>query len=426
MTEEPQAVSPARYHGAAISLHWLIALLLAYQFALGLRLEDKVSPEQVFVNFQQHKSIGIAILVFSLVRLALRLTKPRPAEVGSGMEKLAAKWAHRAFYAIMILGPLTGWAVVSTAKVKLPTILFGLIPLPHLPLGAAAREPAELAHSVLVWALPALVALHVAVVLYHLRQRDPVPGRMFPATLKAGAGIGLGLAALGLVGLLGLAGPIPNLWARPSAPAPVPVSTEVAATVETEAPSLEVTETPEVLATDTAVPTEEAALNCDWTVASGSRLGFTASYGGEPVNGSFRDWTAQIKFCEDDPAAGSINASIGLASADTADSSRDENLKGAQFFDTASFPRARFAAKGFKALAGGRYAADGALSLRGKSRPVRLTFTLKINGDKATAQGSARLNRLAFGVGTDEWAATDQIADAVAVNFTIQARRKSQ
>ncbi|MEQ1639717.1 MAG: YceI family protein [Novosphingobium sp.] len=421
MSEIP--APPARYHGAAIALHWLVALLLAYQFALGLRLEDKVAPAQMFLNYQQHKSVGIAILVLSLARLALRLTRSRPAEVGPGLEKLAATWAHRAFYAIMILGPLSGWAIVSTAKVKLPTLLFGAIPLPHLPLGIGAHEPAELAHAVLGWVLPALVLLHVAAVFWHLRQRDPVPGRMFPAGLKAGPGIGAGLTSLAIATWLGLAGPIPNLWAQDTVPTATPAAADIVAAVETEAAALAATEAPQ--AADTALPTEEAALSCDWSVAGGSRLGFTASYAGEPINGSFRDWTAQIKFCEDEPAAGSINASVGLASADTADSSRDENLKGTQFFDIASFPRARFTAKGFKSLGGGRYAADGTLSLRGRNRPVRLTFALKVNGDKATAQGSARINRLAFGVGTDEWAATDQIADAVAINFTIAARRKA-
>ena len=61
--------------------------------------------------------------------------------------------------------------------------------------------------------------------------------------------------------------------------------------------------------------------------------------------------------------------------------------------------------------------------MHGVSRPVRLVFNLKLVGDTAEAQGSTTLNRLAFGVGSDEWAATDQIADPVTVQFTIRARR---
>lgn len=423
MSETENPAAPVRYHRAAMALHWLIALLLAYQFTLGLRLEDKVAPSEVFKAFQQHKSVGIAILVLSLARLALRLVKPRPSEIGTGLERLAARLTHLAFYAIMLLGPLSGWIIVSTAKIKIPTMLFGLIPLPHLPLPAGAHDPAELAHAVLVWALSALFALHAAAVVYHLRKRDEVPQRMVPASLAAGTGILVALTGLVLAGWLGRAGPMPDLWSRLTAPAPV--ASAPAAPLEPDAATPEATESdePSAAVSEVAMATEEAK-SCDWAVSGGSRLGFTASYSGEPVIGSFRDWTAQIKFCEADPGAGSINASIALASADTADSSRDENLKGPSFFDAASFPRARFTASGFKPLGGGRYDANGTLSLHGKSRPVRLTFTLKVNGDKATAQGSARLSRLAFGVGSDEWAATDQIADAVSVNFTILAQRK--
>ena len=166
--------APARYHGAAIALHWLLAALLVFQFALGLRLED-VTGAQKFTAYQFHKSIGITILLLSLARLALRLTLPRPAEVGEGLQKLAGRLAHWAFYGVMLLVPLSGWIIVSTAKLKVPTLLFGLVPWPNLPLPAGFNEPAVLAHTVLAWALPALIALHVAAVIYHLRQRDAVP-----------------------------------------------------------------------------------------------------------------------------------------------------------------------------------------------------------------------------------------------------------
>ena len=155
----------------------------------------------------------------------------------------------------------------------------------------------------------------------------------------------------------------------------------------------------------------------------GSRLGFTAHYGTDPVNSTFRKWQARIKFCADDLPHASIAATVSLASAVTGDPDRDENLRGASFFDTAQFAQARFTASGFKQLSTGRYAANGNLSLHGVNRPVRVVFTLVQSGAKATAQGSTTLSRLAFGVGSDEWAATDQIPDAVAVQFTIRAHR---
>jgi len=420
MTERPQ--SPARYHSVAIVLHWLLAGLLVYQFALGLRL-DELKGGDKFVAFQLHKSIGITVLLLSLARLTLRLFVARPAEFGEGAQKLAARLVHWGFYAVMLLGPLTGWIIVSTAKIKLPTMLFGVVPWPHLPLPAAFNQPAELAHAVLVWSLPALVALHIAAVLYHLRKRDEVPGRMFAASLAGGIGVVGGAALLALSVGLGMAGPLPDLWSRPGAVAasidtgPTPVigtSESVALPELTEA----------VTGASDQPDAEKAKFRCDWLIDPGTRIGFIARYGGEPINGAFRrSSAANIKFCADDLPHAAIDWKIDLASVDTGDAERDESLRGASFFNAPEFAQAHYTATGFKLLAPGRYAANGTLSLHGIKRPVRLVFTLVQSGRSATAHGSADLSRLAFGVGSDEWAATDQIPDAVAVQFTIRATR---
>ena len=406
---------PARYHGAAIVLHWLLAALLVFQFALGLRLEDVAGPQK-FTAYQFHKSIGITILLLSLARLALRLTLRRPDEVGVGIQKLAARLTHWAFYAVMILAPLSGWIIVSTAKLKVPTMLFALIPWPNLPLPTGFNQPAALAHTVLGWSLPALIALHVAAVLYHLRQRDNVPGRMLPRPVPTAVGLASGAVLLALGAWLGADGPIPDLWSQRPAAA-VAVS------------AIDPTPPAPALPTATTVSSEAAAdaaqaHGCDWIIQPGSRIGFVAHYGGEPINGTFVEWSvATIKFCADDLPHAAINWRIDLASVDTGDKNRDENLRGVSFFNAAHFSQARFTANGFKLLEPGRYAANGTLSLHGVKRPVRIVFTLKESEDRADVQGSAALSRLAFGVGSDEWAATDQIADPVTVQFTIRARR---
>ena len=415
----PGTALPSRYHGAALFLHWTLAVLLVFQFALGLRLDTVTAGAAKFTAYQFHKSIGISILLLSLARLALRLTLPRPAEVGMGMQRLGARLVHWAFYAVMILAPLTGWIIVSTAKLKVPTMLFALVPWPNLPLPAGLNQPAALAHTVLAWSLPALIALHVAAVLYHLRKRDEVPGRMVPGSVPAAVGLASGAALLALGAWLGTDGPIPNLWSpRPFAAATVAAAE---ATPIPEAPT-----PPPAPAAPT--PTASAAgatkaVSCDWTVGPTSRLGFTTHYAGEPITGTFHKWQAHIRFCPDDLPHASIAATINLASADTNDASRDENLHGASFFDAAHFAQARFSASGFKLVAPGRYAANGTLSLHGVSRPVKLDFTLKVVGDTADAQGSTALSRLAFKVGSDEWTATDQIPDPVTVQFTIHAHR---
>lgn len=422
------------YSRSAIALHWLLAALLAFQLGLGWRMEDMPRGPAGFAAFQLHKSIGIAILLLTLARLGIRLARPRPPLMAdSAWAKALAHDVHLAFYAVLILVPLSGWVLVSTAKVQLPTLLFGLVPWPHLPVPHALHEPAEGMHGLLSLLGVGLFVAHVAGALRHQFVKDEnILGRMMPwvgRELRAPRG----RAALGVLMALGLVGGA-MLWSRvmpfggaaepataaqPSAPAePAPLANEAAPAA------------PDVAPDNAAIANEAAAQEApeplaDWEVAPGGSLGFTASWNGTPVQGSFRTWSAAIRFSPDAPEASTLRVTIDLASADTADGQRDEMLKGADFFNVASHPKAVFTASSLRALGGNRYAADGSLDLHGVTRPVSLRFTLDIAGDKARAKGAASLDRTRFGVGSGEWAATDQIAAKVDIAFAFSATRQA-
>ena len=76
MTATDETAGQARYSAVAIWLHWLIAGALAFQIALGFAMPRDASG---FAAYQLHKSVGIAILLLTLARLAWRLAKRPPA-----------------------------------------------------------------------------------------------------------------------------------------------------------------------------------------------------------------------------------------------------------------------------------------------------------------------------------------------------------
>src|SRR4051812_29355725 len=92
----------SRYATVAIVLHWLIALAIVAQVSLAWRFADKQTPE-AFALLQLHKSIGISILVLSIVRLGWRLTNPPPPEPRSlaRWEVVLSQIVHWSFYGIM-------------------------------------------------------------------------------------------------------------------------------------------------------------------------------------------------------------------------------------------------------------------------------------------------------------------------------------
>jgi len=422
MTELSRGASAARYSAIAIVLHWTIAVLIVLQVALSGRMEAR-TPE-AFAVTQFHKSVGITILLLSLARLAWRLTHrppPEPAALAPWERRLAVG-VHWGFYAVMILMPLTGWIMVSTSRFAVPTLLYGVVPWPHLPglaeLAPAAvwNEAAETAHHWIIRGAYVLFGLHVAGALKHhfVDRTTPVLPRMAPGA-RAGrwweprlAAVVLALIAVVAFGSL-YDPPRPAQAAAPPPPA-----------IETREPGAQAAP-----AASAPAPAPARAGAVRWAVQPGSTLGFTTAWSGEPIQGRFDRWTADIVFSPDDLDHSKVTVSIDMASARTGDDQRDASLPAPDWFDTANHPKAAFTATRFEQTGEGRYVARGQLSLRGASRPLSLPFRLTIDGDRATVRGVTSLDRTAFGVGQGEWTSTDQIPAKVTVRVDLKARRMS-
>ncbi len=186
----PAAV-PSRYGWVAIVLHWTIGLSILAMLAMGLVMTHvKLTPLMQFKLFQLHKSVGLTILVAAVLRLLWRLAHHPPAlpRHMPRWERVAAEGTHVLLYGLMIGMPLVGWALVSASPLNIPTILFGVVSWPHIPLTAWFGWSKAQASPVLAWihadggyALIALVALHAGAALrHHLVLRDDVLRRMIP------------------------------------------------------------------------------------------------------------------------------------------------------------------------------------------------------------------------------------------------------
>lgn len=416
-----------RYSLAAIFLHWTIAVLLAFQISVGWALEDLGA--RGFALFQLHKSIGITILVLTLARIAVRYWKPRPAPVEGGWQGALAKTVHGGLYLFMLGAPLTGWALVSTAKVKVPTLIFGVIPLPHLPLPMRGHELAEGAHGLLAWIGIALFLLHMAGALrHHILLRDGLIWRMMPARSPV---LLVLLPALMLGGLaLGkaiLPAPAPKAAAQPAAqPAAVnamDVTEDAPAAVENNAGAAD-NAAAAMGGTDNAAQPEETPVGPPpaWTIQPGGRISFSVGNGGETISGSFSKWTAKIAMDPGHPESADIRVDIDLASASVGDAYQDGMLAGDEFFGVAANPAARFVAKGAEKTGANSYRASGTLTLKGVSRPQNIRFTLSGGSETRKVTGSATIARAPFGVGNG--ASSTGLDPKVSVDFSFSASRQ--
>ncbi len=180
-----------RYSGVAILLHWLVAVLIIGQLSGGV-LMVKFLPKTsslTFEIYQLHKSIGILILILSMLRLLWRLGHQPPAhpETMASWERGIASLTHITFYGFMIVIPLIGWAIVSVSPLQISTYLFDTIRLPHLPFWEGVADTKALEdlfkwlHEYLAFAMAGLLALHIGAALkHHFKDRDNVLVRMLP------------------------------------------------------------------------------------------------------------------------------------------------------------------------------------------------------------------------------------------------------
>lgn len=169
------------YHRVAIILHWLIALGVLWQIAIGWSMIDipKSPPGARAYWFNLHKSVGLTLGMLILLRVVWRLTHgapPLPDHL-PWWQQQAAKISHWALYACMVIMPVSGY--LGSSFTKYPIVYFGC-KLPHWGWDAPLYKAlCSQVHAITVWLFMVLIALHIAAALKHMMAKDGVMQRMW-------------------------------------------------------------------------------------------------------------------------------------------------------------------------------------------------------------------------------------------------------
>lgn len=146
------------------------------------------------------------------------------------------------------------------------------------------------------------------------------------------------------------------------------------------------------------------------------------------TKGQFKDYTGTIQYDAKDIAKSSVEVTIQAASIDTANTDRDNHLRGGDFFDAAKFPEITF--KSTKILKQGLgYEALGKLTIKGVTKDVKIPFTLSgpvkdpWGNTKLGIEGGLVINRQDYGV---TWSKTLDngnlvVANDVKIELVIEA-----
>jgi cytochrome b561 len=187
-----QQLARSRYDSVAMSLHWVIALLILLDFALALSFSRFNPGDSLFLPsaYDLHMAVGLCVLVLSIIRVMWRLTHRHPPLPDMAFSlRVLARASHFLLYVFMVAAPVSGWLVLSLRHK--PTSVFGLFhwAWPSLPAIATMPRPDRVfwhdhllpLHIWMSYVGMCLVALHVSAGLYHhLGRRDEVLVRMLP------------------------------------------------------------------------------------------------------------------------------------------------------------------------------------------------------------------------------------------------------
>jgi cytochrome b561 len=181
----PQSKTGYRYDATARLLHWLTVLLVMIAWVLGI-FGDGLPKASQAAGLFVHISVGLGILVISIVRVPWRFTHTpalEPTAFGTWMGRWTdpAAWiAHYALYVLLFAVPIAGIVLQFARGNSLPLFGFGEIASPWVADRAFARTVKEV-HEVLANALVILASFHaLAALLHHFVFRDRTLVRMLP------------------------------------------------------------------------------------------------------------------------------------------------------------------------------------------------------------------------------------------------------
>jgi cytochrome b561 len=168
----------ARFAVPSRILHWLMAPMVIAQLLIGVTMVASLSYYPLLLAI--HRPLGVLILIFAVIRLVNRLTHKLPPFLAtmSPAERRIASWSEYLLYAMLLIQPLTGWAMVSAAR--LPIVSLGPFALPdNAPHSIDVYAVLRQCHGLFAFLLFLTFTAHVCAVLFHtLVLRDRLIDRM--------------------------------------------------------------------------------------------------------------------------------------------------------------------------------------------------------------------------------------------------------
>jgi len=147
-----------------------------------------------------------------------------------------------------------------------------------------------------------------------------------------------------------------------------------------------------------------------------STIGFSVKMLGVTVNGSFKGLVATLKFNPDAPNTGSIAASVDAATIETENTLRNRHLREKEdFFEVAKYPKITLKSTKIEKGTNG-YIGYFDMTIKAITKNVKVPFTFLETNNKATFNGTFKINRNDWAIGGNTFGMSDDVTIRLTVN----------
>lgn len=162
------------------------------------------------------------------------------------------------------------------------------------------------------------------------------------------------------------------------------------------------------------------AVAAQWEVLyDESTVTISGDQDGDPFEGTFETFTADIRFDPAAPGKGQADVIIDLSSLTMANGDQESTAK--DWLNADETSEASYAVSGFEAAdEQDVFIANGELTLNGQTNGLPLTFSFSETDGTAVAKGDTQLDRTAFGVGEPR---ESGVSNQITVSISIKAER---
>lgn len=157
-------------------------------------------------------------------------------------------------------------------------------------------------------------------------------------------------------------------------------------------------------------------------VDQGSRINFVIKNFGINTGGNLKGLKGNIYFDPNNMRSSRMTISVDAKTVDTDSESRDDHIKGEDYFDVERNPEITIRSTGIsytKESNKGKYLFAGNLTLAGITRPVSFVFQVKRKVNDYIFTGDFEINRLDYNVGES----SSVLSNTVKVSLTVLAKK---